>query len=66
MHNVVLMHEVQCLQHVLHDTDGNALLIYLSALDPLKELSSIKVTEHQMNVLVTFIHLVQLDDEWML
>ena len=66
MHNVVLMHEVQCLQHVFRDTDGNALLIYLSALDPLEELSSVKVAEHQMNVLVTFIHLMKLDDEWML
>jgi len=58
----IIVDELKGSQHVAHDVNGRLLLVYLPALDPFEELTAVQLLQHQMDVLVTLVDFVQLDD----
>ena len=62
MDDIVLVDVVESLEHVPHYLDGRALGVDLLGLDALEQLASVKVVQHQVNVLGALVDFVQLDD----
>ncbi len=66
MDNASLVEVVQRLKQVLHDTDSILFLVKSFGLYSFEEFSTFKIFKYQVNVFVTLVHFVQLDDVVML
>jgi hypothetical protein len=56
------MQIVEGLQEIPHDTDCILFLVQSLGLDPLEKLSSLEIFKDQMDVLVTFVDFIKLDN----